>query len=54
MKKSSPISLKDKSKNLKCHLPQFLFGALKVNNGSMKLNARFTIIFRTSTFALLL
>ena len=26
------FSLKDESKKLKCHLLQFLFGALRVNN----------------------
>ena len=30
MKKSSLFSLKDKSKQLKCHLLQFLFGALRL------------------------
>ena len=30
MKKQALFSLKDKSKKLKCHLLQFLFGALRV------------------------
>ena len=29
MKNQVLVSLKDKSKKLKCHLPQFLFGALR-------------------------
>ena len=33
MKKSSLIFFKDKSKKLKCHLLQFLFGALRVKKG---------------------
>ena len=31
MKNQASFSLKDKSKKLKCHLLQFLFGALRVN-----------------------
>ena len=31
MKNQALFSSKDKSKKLKCHLLQFLFGALKVN-----------------------
>ena len=31
MKSQALFSLKDKSKKLKCHLLQFLFGALRVN-----------------------
>ena len=31
MKNQAVFSLKDKSKKLKCHLLQFLFGALRVN-----------------------
>ena len=31
MKNQALFSLKDKSKKLKCHLLQFLFGALRVN-----------------------
>ena len=31
MKNQAIFSLKDKSKNLKCRLLQFLFGALRVN-----------------------
>ena len=31
MKNQALFSVKDKSKKLKCHLLQFLFGALKVN-----------------------
>ena len=31
MKNQALFSLKDKSKNLKCRLLQFLFGALRVN-----------------------
>ena len=32
MKNQALFSSKDKSKNLKCRLLQFLFGALRVNN----------------------
>ena len=32
MKNQALFSLKDKSKKLKCHLLQFLFGTLRVNN----------------------
>ena len=32
MKNQALFSSKDKSKKLKCHLLQFLFGALRVNN----------------------
>ena len=32
LKHQALFSLKDKSKKLKCHLLQFLFGALKVKN----------------------
>ena len=32
MKNQALFSSKDKSKELKCHLLQFLFGALRVNN----------------------
>ena len=31
MKNQALFSLKDKSKKVKCHLLQFLFGALRVN-----------------------
>ena len=31
MKNQALFSLKDKSEKLKCRLPQFLFGALRVN-----------------------
>ena len=31
MKNQALVSSKDKSKKLKCHLLQFLFGALRVN-----------------------
>ena len=31
MKNQALLSSKDKSKKLKCRLPQFLFGALRVN-----------------------
>ena len=31
MKNQALFSSKDKTKNLKCHLLQFLFGALRVN-----------------------
>ena len=33
MKNQALFSLKDKSKKLKCHLLQFLFGALWANRG---------------------
>ena len=33
MKTQALFSSKDKDKKLKCHLLQFLFGALKVNKG---------------------
>ena len=33
MKNQALFSSKDKSKKLKCRLLQFLFGALRVNNG---------------------
>ena len=32
MKNKALFSLKDKNKKLKCHLLQFLFGALRVKN----------------------
>ena len=37
MKNEALISLKDKSKKLKCHLLQFLFGALRVKTESAKM-----------------
>ena len=33
MKNQALFSSEDKSKKLKCRLPQFLFGALRVNRG---------------------
>ena len=35
MKNEALFSLKDKSKKLKCHLLQFLFGALRVDIRSL-------------------
>ena len=35
MKNQAILSLKDKSKKLKCHLLQFLFGFLRVNSGPL-------------------
>ena len=35
MKNQALFSSKDKSKKLKCRLLQFLFGALRVNGGSI-------------------
>ena len=32
IKNQALFSLKDKSKKLKCHLLQFLFGTLRINN----------------------
>ena len=37
MKNQALFSSKDKSKKLKCHLLQFLFGALRVNTSSFAL-----------------
>ena len=34
MKNQALFSLKDKSKKLKCHLLQFLFGPLRVNDAT--------------------
>ena len=34
MKNQALFSLKDKSEKLKCHLLQFLFGALRVKKGN--------------------
>ena len=34
MKNQALVSAKDKSKKSKCHLLQFLFGALRVNDNS--------------------
>ena len=36
MKKQALFSSEDKSKKLKCHLLQFLFGALRVKTNSFK------------------
>ena len=38
MKNQALFSPKDKSKKLKCHLLQFLFGALRVNGNEIKVS----------------
>ena len=38
MKNQALFSLKDKSKQLKCRLLQFLFGAIRVNTRAKKLS----------------
>ena len=39
MKNQALFSSKDKSKKLKCHLLQFLFGTLRVNDQACKVPA---------------
>ena len=46
MKNQALFSSKDKSKKLKCHLLQFLFGALRVY-GKFTLNLCYTPVFKT-------
>ena len=41
MKNQALLSLKDKSKKLKCHLLQFLFGALRVKCVAILQHIRF-------------
>ena len=41
MKNQALFSSKDKRKKLKCHLLQFLFGALRVNARNLKLKYLF-------------
>ena len=43
MQNQALFSSKDKSKNLKCRLLQFLFGALKVKHLSLKIKCKYDI-----------
>ena len=53
MKNQSLFSSKDKSKKLKCRLPQFLFNALRVNP-AYNLNYELTFQFQPQLKAVLM
>ena len=51
MKNQALFSSKDKSKNLKCRLLQFLFGALRVKEWSCK-NSKNVVLLKMEQFGL--